>query len=169
MPIFNKLKRIYSARGGISLIASGLHRGKSLNNSLQMLSIFHLKLAFWLATVLGVGYFVYIKRDQLAFECREIKTRIGKLFGRRIALNDSFAEDVESGFHSQNFDIRSENGEDSRSGLDNAAKAEIRRIMNNENLTFDKARLRYTERQFGKNLIAPDGTPLDPKAVTFSK
>lgn len=39
--------------------------------------------------------------------------------------------------------------------------------METEHLTFDKARLLYTERKFGQNGIAPDGTPIDPKAVTF--
>ena len=41
--------------------------------------------------------------------------------------------------------------------------------MESENISFDKARLMFTERKFGQNLIAPDGTPMDPKAVTFSK
>lgn len=83
-------------------------------------------------------------------------------------LNNSFAEDLESGLHSRHFDIISQNTDDNRSGLDDAAKEEIRQIMEAENLSFDKARLLYTERQFGQNGIAPNGMPMDPKAVTFN-
>jgi len=39
--------------------------------------------------------------------------------------------------------------------------------MENDNVDFDKARLLYMERKFGQNGIAPDGTPIDPKAFTF--
>lgn len=89
--------------------------------------------------------------------------------GGQISLNDSFTGDVESGLSSRNFDIISQNDDDTRAGLDDTSKAEIKQIMEDENLSFDRARLLYMERKFGQNGIAPDGTPLDPKAVTFSK
>lgn len=89
--------------------------------------------------------------------------------GGQIALNDSFADDLESGLNSTNFDIISGNTEDTRAGLDDLSKQQIREIMETENISFDKARLMFTKRKFGQNLIAQDGTPMDPKAVTFSK
>lgn len=89
--------------------------------------------------------------------------------GNPISLNDSFGEDLESGFSSRNFDLISQNDDDTRAGLDDISKVEIRQIMEQDNLDFDKARLLYMERKFGQNGIAPDGRPMDPKAVTFGK
>ena len=40
--------------------------------------------------------------------------------------------------------------------------------MDNSNLTFDQARYQYTQQQLDENGIGKDGTPLDPKTVTFS-
>ncbi|AAS50349.1 AAL017Wp [Eremothecium gossypii ATCC 10895] len=73
------------------------------------------------------------------------------------------------GFSSQNFDLTSANSNDTRSGLDEASKQEIRRIMEEQGLGFDQARLVYTTRKFGAHGIAPDGMPLDPKVVTFRR
>lgn len=101
------------------------------------------------------------------YRFRERYTRLRRGLGQRTGLNDDFADDLESGLSSRHFDIISRNAADERHGLDQAAKEEIRRIMEDENMGFDKARLLYTERVFGQNNIAPDGTPLDPKAVTF--
>lgn len=84
-------------------------------------------------------------------------------------MNDSFHEDLEAGLSSRNFDIISHNDNDTRSGLDEVSKQEIKQIMENDNLSFDKARLLFMERKFGQNGIAPDGTPMDPKTVTFGK
>ncbi|EDO18637.1 hypothetical protein Kpol_1048p68 [Vanderwaltozyma polyspora DSM 70294] len=105
----------------------------------------------------------------IAYNISEIRTKISRRFGGHISLNSSFVEDLEAGLSSRNFDIISQNSKDVRSGLDENTKNEIKKIMDSENLSFDKARLQYTERQFGKNGIAPDGTPMDPKAVTFGK
>ncbi|CCD25793.2 uncharacterized protein NDAI_0G00170 [Naumovozyma dairenensis CBS 421] len=96
-------------------------------------------------------------------------TRFRYRLGGRIELNDSFVDDLEQGFNSRHFDIISNNVDDERSGLDDATKEEIRRIMQAQNISFDKARLLYTERQFNENGIASDGMPLDPKAVTFGR
>ncbi|GAV49549.1 hypothetical protein ZYGR_0P01930 [Zygosaccharomyces rouxii] len=102
-----------------------------------------------------------------AYRFKERYIRLRRGLGHRIGLNDDFADDLESGLSSRHFDITSRNASDERHGLDPAAKEEIRNIMERENMGFDKARLLYTERVFGQNNIAPDGTPLDPKAITF--
>lgn len=94
--------------------------------------------------------------------------KVRRHFGRDIEINDSFATDLENGLSSANFDILSSNSNDIRAGLDDNAKQQIHNIMISENLSFDKARLVFIERKFGQNFIAPDGMPMDPKAVTFS-
>ena len=81
-----------------------------------------------------------------------------------------FENDVHQGLSSSNFDLISNNLDksDLRSGLDENSKREILKIMNdNKSLSFDQARLFYTRRIMAENQIAPDGTPLDPRAVTF--
>lgn len=103
----------------------------------------------------------------LADKLRELRLKLNSRFNRPIRLNDSFTDDLENGLHSSNFDIISENSNDTRGGLDDISKNEIKKIMENDNLDFDKARLLYMERKFGQNGIAPDGTPIDPKAFTF--
>lgn len=127
-----------------------------------------MKVIFWALLIGSLIFLVHQKRDGLTFKLREMETIVRRRFGGRIDLNDSFADDIESGLHSQNFDIMSNNTNDQRSGLDEESKNAIRDIMNSENVSFDKARLIFTEQRFGENAIAPDGTPLDPKAVTFS-
>ncbi|MCJ1337079.1 hypothetical protein MMC09_002358 [Bachmanniomyces sp. S44760] len=84
-------------------------------------------------------------------------------------LPTTFAEDIESGFTSNDFDLSPnvESG-DSRAGLDQKGKREVRKIMRNRKVGFDEARRIYTERRFAKNNISPDGTPRDPKFVSFS-
>ena len=81
----------------------------------------------------------------------------------------TFAEDAEAGFHSSNFNL-AENIEasDSRVGLDDNTKREIHRIMRIRKVGFDEARSLYTQERFGREGIAPDGRPLDRKAVMFS-
>ena len=79
-----------------------------------------------------------------------------------------FRSDVESGFHSSNFNL-AENieGSDSRTGLDAKSKAEVYRIMKSRGIGFDEARALYTQRSFRKAGIGADGLPNDPKLVTF--
>ena len=57
---------------------------------------------------------------------------------------------------------------DSRRGLDDAAKAEVLKIMKKRRMTFDQARKVYTENRFKANGIGADGRPTDPKFVSFS-
>lgn len=87
----------------------------------------------------------------------------------RLPVGASFADDVEAGLSSANFDLGANiGGGDSRAGLDDTAKAEILRIMKKRRLRFDEARRVYLEDRFRANGIGPDGRPRDPKFVSFS-
>jgi hypothetical protein len=84
-------------------------------------------------------------------------------------LPSSFAGDIEAGFSSEAFDLASNvSTGDSRAGLDEQGKKEVRRIMRTRRVDFDEARRLYTEQRFSKNNIGPDGRPRDPKFVSFS-
>lgn len=84
-------------------------------------------------------------------------------------LPSSFADDMEAGLSSANFDLAGNvQSGDARAGLDNAAKAEILRIMKKRRLRFDEARRVYMEQRFSANGIGADGRPRDPKFVSFS-
>lgn len=84
-------------------------------------------------------------------------------------LPSSFAGDIEAGFTSSDFDLTANVAEgDSRAGLDQNGKREIRKIMRSRGVNFDEARRLYTEQRFAKNNIGPDGRPRDPKFVSFS-
>ncbi|KAF2086820.1 hypothetical protein K490DRAFT_43006 [Saccharata proteae CBS 121410] len=84
-------------------------------------------------------------------------------------LPSSFASDIEAGLSSSTFSLAGNvAGGDSRAGLDDNSKREIQRIMKSQRVGFDEARRIYTERQFGRNGIGPDGRPRDPKFVSFS-
>ncbi|KAI8400943.1 Fungal protein of unknown function (DUF2015) [Nakaseomyces glabratus] len=122
---------------------------------------------FWLVVIVTIVALIYRHRNKIGYKIRESVILIRNRFGGHISLNNSFTDDLESGLASRHFDIISQNRHDDRGGLDAKAKDEIKAIMETEHLTFDKARLLYTERKFGQNGIAPDGTPIDPKAVTF--
>lgn len=90
----------------------------------------------------------------------------GYLYSR---LPSSFTGDIEAGLSSSTFDL-STNVEagDSRRGLDDAAKAEVLKIMKKRRMTFDQARKVYMENRFRDNGIGADGRPTDPKFVSFS-
>ena len=59
-------------------------------------------------------------------------------------------------------------GADQRQGLDQVAKREVARIMKRMRVGFDEARRVYMQRRFRDEDIAEDGTPRDPKFVSFS-
>lgn len=81
----------------------------------------------------------------------------------------SFEDDLEAGLSSNNFDIASNiSNSDSRKGLLEQAKLEIKEMMAAESISFDDARLKYLQQQLGENNVGPDGMPLDPKTVSFS-
>ncbi|CAI4058370.1 hypothetical protein SUVZ_03G0520 [Saccharomyces uvarum] len=131
-----------------------------------MWGLFYFKLLFWVVLV-SLCIFMAHRNGKVANKFRELRSRFQSRFNRHISLNDSFTDDLENGLHSSNFDIISENNNDTRGGLDDISKNDIKQIMENDNISFDKARLLYMERKFGQNGIAPDGTPIDPKAFTF--
>ncbi|KAL5604688.1 hypothetical protein BROUX41_001961 [Berkeleyomyces rouxiae] len=85
------------------------------------------------------------------------------------ALPTSFQADVEAGLSSSTFDLAGNIAEgDARAGLDDAAKAEVLRIMKKRRLPFDEARKAFMEQRFRANGIGADGLPRDPKFVSFS-
>jgi hypothetical protein len=84
-------------------------------------------------------------------------------------LPSSFTADIEAGLSSSQFDITANVADgDTRAGLDQQAKREVRKIMKSRKVNFDEARRIYTEQRFAKNNIGPDGRPRDPKFVSFS-
>ncbi|KAB5589198.1 hypothetical protein CTheo_7356 [Ceratobasidium theobromae] len=81
----------------------------------------------------------------------------------------SFEDQRDAGLTSAHFDIESMNilAGDSRSGLDEPGAAEVQRIMQEERVGFDEARLIRQKRYLAANGIDPNtGMPLDSKAVT---
>jgi len=85
------------------------------------------------------------------------------------ALPTSFRGDVEAGLHSADFDMSGNITEgDSRSGLDEAGKREVLKIMKRRGVGFDEARRLFMEQRFKKAGISEDGIPKDPKFVSFS-
>lgn len=84
-------------------------------------------------------------------------------------LPASFVGDLEAGLTSAQFDISTNVADgDTRGGLDQRAKHEIKRIMTSQRVPFDEARRIYTQKNFAKHNIGPDGRPRDPKFVSFS-
>jgi len=84
-------------------------------------------------------------------------------------LPQSFTGDIEAGLSSSDFDLAANvANSDSRAGLDQKGKREIRKIMKSRSVNFDEARRLYTEQRFAKNNIDPDGRPRDPKFISFS-
>jgi len=123
-----------------------------------------------LATIIS-GTALYLTRARwlpLVPELPELPAFPGRdyLYSR---LPSTFAGDIEAGLTSSNFDLAGnvESG-DSRAGLDDAAKAEVLKIMKKRRLKFDDARRVYMENRFKQNGIGPDGRPRDPKFVSFS-
>ncbi|KAB8349655.1 hypothetical protein FH972_023674 [Carpinus fangiana] len=81
----------------------------------------------------------------------------------------TFHDDAAAGLHSSNFDLASNiEAGDSRAGLDEAGKREVRRIMKKKNVGFDEARRLVMLDKFKKGGVGQDGLPRDPKLVTFS-
>lgn len=84
-------------------------------------------------------------------------------------LPTNFREDVEAGLTSDSFNLAGNIMDgDSRAGLDDESKREVMKIMKRYRVGFDEARVKMIEEQMRKAGIAPDGRPLDPRAVTFA-
>jgi len=78
-----------------------------------------------------------------------------------ITSSSSFASDLEAGLHSDTFSLTANiDDEDSRNGLDAAAKREVLAIMKRRGVDFDEARRIAVEQKLARNGIAPDGRPL---------
>ncbi|KAI6353540.1 hypothetical protein MCOR25_008944 [Pyricularia grisea] len=117
--------------------------------------------------VLGTG--LYLSRARWTSQLRDINLPGSNYLYSRLQLGSSFSDDAEAGLSSANFDLTANIDEgDARAGLDDAAKAEILRIMKQRRLRFDEARKVYMENRFRDNDIGPDGRPRDPKFVSFS-
>ncbi|KAI8666635.1 hypothetical protein NCS57_00889200 [Fusarium keratoplasticum] len=116
-----------------------------------------------------LGTVLFFTRARWLPHVQQIRPRLpgaNYLYSR---LPNSFADDIEAGLSSSNFDL-SGNVEagDSRAGLDDAAKAEVLAIMKKRRMNFDQARKVYMENRFKANGIGADGRPRDPKFVSFS-
>lgn len=122
--------------------------------------------------VLIVGTILYATRQRwlaLIPELPFLPDSTREYLYSRLPLASSFAADMEAGLSSATFDLAGNvEGGDGRSGLDQAAKAEILKIMKKRRLRFDDARRAYMEQRFSANGIGPDGRPRDPKFVSFS-
>ena len=84
--------------------------------------------------------------------------------------SQSFNRDIERGLTSDSFNISHHNiaTDDQRAGLDRDAAIQIENIMRSQGISFDRARLLYSQREMRKQGIDPrTGIPRDPKAVTF--
>ncbi|CUS21030.1 LAQU0S02e04214g1_1 [Lachancea quebecensis] len=130
------------------------------------MSFIPLKLLLW-PCILVLASLIILRRRELLSKCKEIVSGMRSPWGSRIQLNEGFARDVEAGLMSSNFDVISHNRGDQRKGLDDISKIKIQELMERDGLSFDQARLEYMRQNFQSNSIALDGTPLDPKAVTF--
>lgn len=125
----------------------------------------HVMLVFFIITVIVLFHF----RHKLAAAHDRYRTRRRLRFSRIPSDENGFEDDLENGLSSSTFDIGENiSNNDQRQGLLQNAKEEVKRIMDNSNLTFDQARYQYTQQQLDENGIGEDGTPLDPKTVTFS-
>ncbi|KAI9503250.1 hypothetical protein GGI25_004260 [Coemansia spiralis] len=117
-------------------------------------------------TILAVCYIFGLfegRRSLLAMRLARLRSQAG--LGD---ANNSFLRDYHAGLSSQNFDItiNIDDG-DTRPGLDSD---EVRGIMEEHDVSFDKARLIRQQRLMKHNDIDPaTGMPMDPKAVTFGR
>ena len=84
-------------------------------------------------------------------------------------LPSSFTSDIEEGLTSSDFDLGANVAEgDSRAGLDEHGRREVKKIMRKKKVGFDEARRLWVEDRFRREGIAADGRPRDPKFVSFS-
>ncbi|KXJ97540.1 hypothetical protein Micbo1qcDRAFT_200219 [Microdochium bolleyi] len=140
-------------------------------------------LFFLVFVVLTSGTALYITRRQWLHLMPEVYIglpRPGSILYERLPssftnsvlyqrLPSSFSGDIEAGLSSDTFSLAGNvDSGDSRAGLDDAAKAEILKIMKKRRMRFDEARRVYMEQRFSQNNIGPDGRPRDPKFVSFS-
>lgn len=79
-----------------------------------------------------------------------------------------FEADLENGLSSSNFDVSANiRAQDPRT-LDENAKLAIKTLMEEQQLSFDDARLQYFHQRMAENGVDADGVPTDPRTVTLS-
>ncbi|KAK1922202.1 hypothetical protein DB88DRAFT_497528 [Papiliotrema laurentii] len=130
--------------------------------------LFHLSA---LSVVVAIAFLaVYFRARWIPLIAPYLPTTLGARLSNYTPLSSfSFSDQAAAGLSSRNFDLEENMGEGSsenRLGLDESGVEEVRRIMAIERVTFDQARLIRHNRILAKNGIAPDGTPLDRKAIT---
>ncbi|KAF9302404.1 hypothetical protein BGZ74_005404 [Mortierella antarctica] len=112
----------------------------------------------------------YITRGYWLPKLEDLRERLNytQLPFFRSEEDSSFAQNIEEGLTSSNFDLHQNLlGGDERHGLENAE--EIRKIMKKYRCNFDQARLIQQQNKMKANGIDPrTGVPIDPKAVYFS-
>lgn len=86
---------------------------------------------------------------------------------RRYLHIGGFAQDLENGFSSRNFDISTNIAAGDQRSLNEEATQQIRAIMEAENIGFDEARAAYFRDTLDLNNIDENGVPRDPRTVTF--
>ncbi|EIW72171.1 hypothetical protein M231_01858 [Tremella mesenterica] len=131
--------------------------------------LFHISALSVICVILFLIY--YSRRRLLTFLAPYLPDNLVARLSHYTPLQSyAFSEQAAAGLTSGNFDIERDNlaegSSESRLGLDEAGVEEVRRIMALERCTFDQARLIRHNRILAKNGIAPDGTPLDRKAIT---
>ncbi|KAJ2659702.1 hypothetical protein IW148_004122 [Coemansia sp. RSA 1199] len=119
-------------------------------------------------TLVGVWYILglFIRRSRMRARVAQFRSGGLPLFNTSENRISAFIRNYRAGLTSQYFDLSGniESG-DTRPGLDSD---EVERIMEEQNVSFDKARLIRQQQLMTRNQIDPKtGMPLDPKAVTF--
>lgn len=118
--------------------------------------------------VAGILLLLFHFRHKLIAIHDRYRTRRRLQMGYYDHIPSSFDEDIEDGLSSNTFNLSYNiTSGDSRQGLLAFAKEEIKSIMRNKGLTFDEARLEYTQQELSRHNIDKDGLPRDPKLVTF--
>ncbi|CAG8497363.1 9410_t:CDS:1 [Paraglomus brasilianum] len=114
---------------------------------------------------LSFSLVAYYYRDRILPKIPYFKNRYQRV--PAYFSTSSFQQDIDDGLTSEAFDLQQnvEDG-DSRAGLENSE--EIKRIMEEEGVNFDQARLIRQQRKFKSSNIDPlTGIPKDPKFVSF--
>lgn len=131
--------------------------------------LFHVS-AFSIIVAL-VFVIVYKRARVIPFIAPYLPTRMSTyISGYQPLQSYSFADQAAAGMSSSSFDVEGQNmasgSGEGRVGLDSEGVEEVRRIMAINRCTFDQARLIRHNQILAANGIAPDGTPLDSKAIT---
>lgn len=117
--------------------------------------------------VLIILIVVYIFRHRIIGYVDRYRMRNRVSLYTPLDVSGSFQEDLEAGLHSDNFSLSSNIADGDPRTLQEEAKATITQIMESEGLSFDEARLAYTQRELERNNVDSTGLPRDPRLVTM--